>query len=98
MDLQRAIHEFDTLHPCAGMLDPTLYSYGNVKNPVSTEVRSLKCKRVCNKDEKQCTNCRVDEGKLKYVKITQAQTVASLSKRLKANQRRIQRFIVYGKV
>ncbi|KAI9553703.1 hypothetical protein GHT06_021631 [Daphnia sinensis] len=97
IDLQRSLAEFGTLHPCSGMLDHTLYSYRNVKSPLLTEVRSLKCKKACNRDEKQCTNCRIDEGKIKYIKMTQAQTVASLTKRLKANQRQIQRFIVYGK-
>ncbi|KAK4027662.1 hypothetical protein OUZ56_016709 [Daphnia magna] len=97
IDLQRSLVEFDTLHPCSGMLDHTLYSYRNVKSPLLTELRSLKCKKVCNRDEKQCTNYQIGEGKIKYIKMTQAQTVASQTKRLKANQRRIQRFIVYGK-
>ncbi|KAK4027605.1 hypothetical protein OUZ56_016653 [Daphnia magna] len=90
IDLQRSLVEFDTLHPCSGMLEHTLHSYRNVKSPLLTEV-------PCNRDEKQCTNCRIDEGKIKYIKMTQAETMASLTKRLKANQRRIQRFIVYGK-
>ncbi|KZS20716.1 Uncharacterized protein APZ42_012513 [Daphnia magna] len=95
--MQRSLVEFDTLHPCSGMLGHTFYSYRNVKSPLLTELRSLKCKKVCNRDEKQCTNYQIDEGKIKYIKMTQAQTVASQTKRLKANQRRIQRFIVYGK-
>ena len=97
-DLQRALYEFDTLHPCPGMMDPALYCHRNIKNPLGTGMRSLKCKVVCNKDVKQCSNCRMDEVKLKYFKTTQSQTIASLTKRLKTNQRRVQRFIIYGKV
>ena len=97
-DLQRALHEFDTLHPCPGMMDPALYCHRNIKNPLGTGMRSLKCKIICNKDVKQCSNCRMDEVKLKYFKTTQSKTIASLTKRLKTNQRRVQRFIIYGKV
>ncbi|EFX75015.1 hypothetical protein DAPPUDRAFT_323724 [Daphnia pulex] len=70
IDLQRALYEFDTLHPCPGMLDHSLCSSScrNVKNSHGTELRSLICKSVCNKDEKQCPNCRVHEGKLHYLK------------------------------
>ena len=97
-DLQRAIYEFDTMRPYPGMLDPSLHTYLNVKGSYQTELRSLKCQKVCDQNERHCNNCRLDEKKLKYLKVVQSQTVASLKKRLKANQRRVQRFIVYGKV
>ncbi|XP_046459741.1 uncharacterized protein LOC124206121 isoform X3 [Daphnia pulex] len=100
IDLQRALYEFDTLHPCPGMLDRSLCSSScrNVKNSHGTELRSLICKSVCNKDEKQCPNCRVHEGKLHYLKTAQSRRVASLTKRLKTNQKRVQRFILHGKI
>jgi hypothetical protein len=100
IDLQRALYEFDTLHPCPGMLDRSLCSSScrNVKNSHGTELRSLICKSVCNKDEKQCHNCRVHEGKLHDLKTAQSRRVASLTKRLKTNQKKVQRFILHGKV
>ena len=93
-DLQRALYEFDTLHPCPGMMDPFLYCHRNLENSLGTGMRSLKCKIVCNRDVKQCSNCRIDELKLKYLNKTQSQTITSLTKRLKSTQRRVRRFII----
>ena len=98
--LQRAVNEFDTRNICPGMLDLSLYTQRNARKKCfgKGSWHSFKCKSFCNKDEKQCVSCRVDEGKLKYLKVSQSLTTASLKKRLKANQRRVQRFIHYRKV
>lgn len=85
------------MHPCPGMLDVSLHTNLNVQSSYQTELRSLKCRKVCEKNKRQCHNCQVDEKKLKYLKVVQSRTVALLSKRLKSNQRRVQRFIAYGK-
>ena len=98
VDLQRALYEFDTMNPCSGILDPSLHTDLNVKRKYQIELRSLKCRNACDKNERQCHNCRIDEKKLKYLKVVQSRTVASLTKRLKSSQRRVQRFIVYREV
>ena len=98
VDLQRALYEFDTMNPCSGILDPSLHTDLNVKRKYQIELRSLKCRNACDKNERRCHNCRIDEKKLKYLKVVQSRTVASLTKRLKSSQRRVQRFIVYREV
>ncbi|KZS07306.1 Uncharacterized protein APZ42_029000 [Daphnia magna] len=55
-DLQRALHEFDALHPCSGMMDLSLYSNHHVKNSHGTGWQSSQCKSLCNMEEKQCNN------------------------------------------
>ena len=80
IDLQLAVGEFDSQSICTGILDLSLYDKGVAKKnlPSTGNMRSFKCKTVGGKDEKQCINCRIHEGKLKYVKMSQTQTVVSL--------------------
>lgn len=95
-DLQRAIHEFHGKYPCCGILDLSLYT--TTRTFSVSEFRSSECRSVSNTEDKQCSKCRVHEGKLKSLKVVQSEKVTTLTKRLKAKQRQFQRYNYYAKV
>lgn len=94
-DLQRAIHEFHGKYPCCGILDLSLYT--TTRTFSVSEFRSSECRSVSNTEDKQCSKCRVHEGKLKSLKVVQSEKVTTLTKRLKAKQRQFQRYNYYAK-